>query len=691
MTVLFLGLICICPTARASQEVDIPINRVVLFNSGVGYFEHSGMVSGDVVAQLSFKAGQINDVLKSMVLMDFDGGTVRSVNYSPREPLARALKSFSIDLSGDPSLEKLLKQIRGVQVELFAPESIEGTVIGVQIRRREIIHDGKTTIIDQSILNLLVDGAITPIPIENIDRIQLVDEALAAELEKALALLGESIDTEKRPVEIYFDGTGKREVAIGYVVQTPVWKSSYRLVLGQDEPRLQGWAIVENTTDADWENVQLELISGRPISFIQDLYTPLYLDRPVVKPAKFASLRPQMHGEGIEAKDEEQRLSRRVLRANKSRLGRPLDGPISRTSGPMMERSRVAGYAMEAAADRAYEPMKRQLAKGVAAVAVAGEVGELFRYAIEEPVNLTRRRSAMLPIINSSIQAEAVSIYNQQVLAKHPLSGSWVTNNTDMLLLSGPVTVFDGGTYAGDAQIDNLPPGDKRLISYAVDLKVTVDPSESSTNEVFSGQINRGVLKISHRRIWRKKYVIKNKDDAEKRLIIEHSRHASRKLLTPKKPAETTPRLYRFDVSVDAGKTKDFTVESEQIYYESIGILAGNFDALVRYAKTGKISEKVREALAPALEMRRKIGELEDKLVELKKEMAQITVDQERIRKNLQYSVTRGSPLGKRYLAKLSAQEDRVDKIALSESDARDEIARLKQKLSDYLASLKVD
>ena len=682
--VLFLGLIAGPTLARADEdikEVEVPINRVVLFNSGVGYFEHSGTVSGDGVAQLSFKAGQINDVLKSMVLMDFGGGTVRSVNYSPREPLARALKSFSIDLSGDPSLEKLLKQIRGVQVELFAPESIKGTVIGVQTRRREIIHDGKTTIINQPILNLLVDGAITPIPIENIDRIELVDEALAAELEKALALLGESIDTEKRPVEIYFDGKGERKVAIGYVVQTPVWKSSYRLVLGQDEPRLQGWAIVENTTDADWENVQLELISGRPISFIQDLYTPLYLDRPVVKPAQFASLRPQMYGEGIEAKDEEQRLGRRVSRARKS-------GPAG---APMMNRDYSVVSSMEMAAGQAFEPMKRQLAKGVAAVAAAGEVGELFRYAIKEPVNLARRRSAMLPIINSPIQAEAVSIYNQQVLATHPLSGSWVTNNTDMLLLSGPVTVFDGGTYTGDAQIDNMPAGDRRLISYAVDLKVTVDPSESSSSQIFKGQINRGVLKISHRRIWRKKYVIKNKDDAEKRLIVEHPRHASRKLLAPEKPAETTPKLYRFDVKVDAGKTRDFTVESEQIYYESIGILAGNFDALVRYAKTGKISEKVREALAPALQMRRKIGELKDKLTELKKEMAQITVDQERIRKNLQYSVTRGSPLGKRYLAKLSAQEDRVDQIAVAESEARDEIARLTQKLSDYLASLKVD
>ena len=678
---LFLGLICNCLTARASQDVDIPVNRVVLFNSGVGYFQHTGKVSGNAAVKLSFKANQINDVLKSMVLMDFGGGTVRSVNYSPREPLARALKSFSIDLSGDPSLEKLLKQIRGVRIRLHAPKAIEGTIIGVQTRRREIIHDGKTTIIDQPILNLLAGGAISSIPIEIIDRIELVDEALASELEKALALLGESIDTDKRPVEINFDGKGERDVAIGYVTQTPVWKSSYRLVLGEDKPRLQGWAIVENTTDADWENVQLELISGRPISFVQDLYTPLYLDRPVVKPAQFASLRPQMYGEGIETKYNERRADV-TTHPSRSRLGK---------ATKMYRSAPAGGMAMEMSADMALAPMRGQLAAGIASIASAGEVGELFRYAIDKPVNLARRRSAMLPIINSPIQAEPVSIYNQQTLARHPLSGSWITNNTDMLLLSGPVTVFDGGTYTGDAQIDNLPPGDKRLISYAVDLKVTVDPSVSSTNQVFSGRINRGVLRISHRRIWRKKYVIKNKADAQRRLIVEHPRHNSRKLLTPKKPAETTPKLYRFDVKVDAGKTTEFTVETEQIYHESIGIIDGNFDAILRYANTDKISEKVRKALEPALDMRRKIGELEDQLAKLANEMAQITVDQQRIRKNLQSSGTRGSPLAKRYLTKLSDQEDRVDKIDLAQTEARDEIARLTQELSDYLSDLRIN
>jgi hypothetical protein len=118
---------------------------------------------------------------------------------------------------------------------------------------------------------------LVAITLDNVSDITFEDPALQDELNRALAALAQARDQDKKPVQIAFEGQGERRVRLGYVVETPVWKTSYRLILGDKEtkPRLQGWAIVENQTDNDWSNVQLSLVSGRPISFIQDLYQPL--------------------------------------------------------------------------------------------------------------------------------------------------------------------------------------------------------------------------------------------------------------------------------------------------------------------------------------------------------------------------------------------------------------------------------
>ena len=118
-------------------------------------------------------------------------------------------------------------------------------------------------------------------------------KTLESEVKKALETLQLSHDTQKKAVSIQFAGEGKRRVKVGYVVESPIWKTSYRLVLDKKEkPFLQGWAIVENPTDEDWKDVRMALVSGRPISFQMDLYQPLYVPRPTVEPELFASLKP---------------------------------------------------------------------------------------------------------------------------------------------------------------------------------------------------------------------------------------------------------------------------------------------------------------------------------------------------------------------------------------------------------------
>ncbi len=305
---LVLSFVVVAALPTMAAEVNLPVTRVTCFNSGVACYEHNGTVDGNAEILLKFKTSQMNDILKSLVLLDLSGSGTASVSYASQEPLARALKSFSVDISGNPSLGALLDQVRGAEVTLTAPDKVTGKILGVEKHKQNILP--ADVLVEKEYLNIMTGEGIRSIPLESVSAIHLNDPKLNEELSKALALLVDSRDTDRKSVQVDFEGKGERPVRIAYVTEAPIWKTSYRLVLG-DKPesqaeahkaaasRLQGWAILENTSDFDWDNVDLTLVAGRPISFVQDLYTPLYVPRPEVKPELYTSLKPQMYEEGM--------------------------------------------------------------------------------------------------------------------------------------------------------------------------------------------------------------------------------------------------------------------------------------------------------------------------------------------------------------------------------------------------------
>ncbi|HEX4125429.1 MAG TPA: hypothetical protein VHY37_11930, partial [Tepidisphaeraceae bacterium] len=314
--------------AAAAQATVVPVKRVVLYTSGVGYFEHFGTIHGDGTTVLSFKTGQINDVLKSLLLQDLDGGRVTGISYPTLAPLDQTLRSFEVDLSNDPPLADILRQLRGAQVTAVTPTGpVSGEVLGVE--KKDVPappngSDGKGATVEVWILNLLNDSGILPVDLDKVTELKLDDPQLAAEMTKALAAVAQARDKDKKPVTISFAGQGDHRVRIGYVIETPIWKASYRISLGepgaaggaaagpQDQKgpmanvpadqrgQIQGWAIVDNQTDNDWDGIELSLVSGRPISFIEDLYQPLYVPRPTVQPDLFAGLVPQTYQGGMQ-------------------------------------------------------------------------------------------------------------------------------------------------------------------------------------------------------------------------------------------------------------------------------------------------------------------------------------------------------------------------------------------------------
>src|SRR5438105_3870303 len=293
---------------EAAKAAALPISQVVLFSSGVGYFQREGSVEGDARVDLAFDVRDINDLLKSMVLRDLDKGHITAVSYDSNAPLDRTLKSFAVNLTGNPTLADLLHQARGEKVEvvLVGPQAgaanANGTIIGVE-KQKQAIPGGKDTV-EVSVLNLWCADGMRAFKLPEVQRVRFLNPVIEGELKKALETLALSHDTQKKAVSIRCVGEGKRRVQVSYVVENPIWKTSYRLVLGtkkEEKPYLQGWAVVENPTDEDWKGVRMALISGRPISFQMDLYTPLYVPRPVVVPELFQSLRPVAYSGAIEA------------------------------------------------------------------------------------------------------------------------------------------------------------------------------------------------------------------------------------------------------------------------------------------------------------------------------------------------------------------------------------------------------
>ncbi len=291
------------PLARAAApsetSVQLPIGQVVLFSSGVGYFQREGQIDGDARVDLSFPVNDINDLIKSMVLRDLDGGHVSAVSYDSNAPVEKTLQSFAVNLSSNPTFGQVLNQARGEKVEVVLqqanaaqPGTMTGSIMGVETQQQPA---GKDALVNVEQLNMWCADGMRSVKLSEVQRVRFLNPVMDNEVRKALETLTLSHDTQKKAVSLSFVGEGKRNVRVGYVIENPIWKTSYRLVLGkekEDKPFLQGWAVVENATDEDWKDVRMALVSGRPISFQMDLYTPLYVPRPTVVPELFASLRP---------------------------------------------------------------------------------------------------------------------------------------------------------------------------------------------------------------------------------------------------------------------------------------------------------------------------------------------------------------------------------------------------------------
>ncbi len=675
--------------ALAVGQADLEVTRVAIFSSGVAYFECATTVDGNATAELNFRTDQINDIIKSLVVQDLDGGSIGAVGYASRDPIEKTLRSFGVDITGKPTLPELLDQLRGEPVEITGTRSLKGVIFGVE---KLVERVGDSGVIDVFVLNVLTEDGLQQLRLGDLQGIKLTNEKTDAELRKALETLATGHNADKKSVVLNFNGQGERRVSVAYLLEAPIWKTTYRLVLDEEgQPFLQGWATVENATEEDWRDVRLSLISGRPISFTMDLYTPIYIPRPREELELYASLRPPEYAGAFEMEDKEGRGAGRRARGR---------GLVARAKGmapaaPMAAGRRFAGDVDGDGMPEEPEGWAGSAIElgdaGVASVATAAEAGELFEYAIRTPVSIPRQHSAMLPIVNQKISGEKVSIFNPATHPKYALNGLQLKNTTDLHLMQGPITLFDGNVYAGDAKLPDLKPDEQRLVAYALDLGTEVMVKRRShPDEIVSLRIVRGTLIHKHKFVDEREYVIKNKNDKQRIVLIEQTYGDEWTLLEPGEPYERAPGLSRFKVIVPAGETKKQTVKLEQVTDQSLALANINSDRIRFYLRCRVISPAVKIALGRVIELQDELARVRRQRQQAERDVNEQVAEQARIRENLR-TLDKNTDAYRRQLQKFDDIETQIERLRTRITELRAEENQKRRALDDYLLSLNVE
>jgi hypothetical protein len=682
--------------AEPPPGAQLSIGQVVLFSSGVGYFQREGTVDGDARVDLSFPVTDVNDIIKSMVLRDLDGGAISAVSIDSSAPTERTLRSFAIDLTRNPTLSDILNQARGEKVEVALANAavggagvLNGTIVGVENQKQAINKEP----VEVAVLNLWCADGMRGVKLSEVQRVRFLNAVIDSEFKKALETLAQSHDTQKKAVSIRFVGDGKRRVRVGYVIENPIWKTSYRLVLGskaEEKPFLQGWAVVENPTDEDWREVRMALISGRPISFQMDLYTPLYVSRPVVVPELFQSLRPVAYSGRLES-DADAPLAYNVDRIEDLKAGgekgKDANGALGRRARFKAEAKPMETYAL---GTNKILKENLELGRSVSTAATAAKLGDFFQYAIDKPVSLPRQKSALLPIVSKDVQASRVSIYNERTQPKFPLLGLRFKNTSGVHMMQGPITVFEGSTYAGDARVLDLQPNEERLVSYAVDLGTEVNPVPSfESGRILMVKAVKGIIHTTTKNRQIKTYQVKNRNEQERTVLIEHPVNNAFHLVGDK-PKETASDVYRFEVKVPAGGTKSQTVTEEQDVRNEY-ILASNGDEQIRFFLSQAVaSQKVKDGLKQAMALRLEVAKTKREIAEQQRQLSAITGDQGRLRANLREMPSTAHAY-KRYLEKFDKQETQIEKYQSEIKNLQAQEHSQQKAFDDFLAAFSAE
>lgn len=641
----------------------IPLKKVTLYSSGVAHYIHNGTVTGSGNIELLFSPAQMNDVLKSLVVTDPAAKNV-AVDYQAEDTLRKSLESLKVDLSATASLYDLLKAQKGAEVELCTPHHITGKIVSIDKNRTQ--ESGETFFI-----SLATKDGIHIISFSDIQSFRFTDESRNTDLHAALALILDASAKNRKKLGVKIDAQGDREVGLSYVMEAPVWKASYRLDMGTDKAAFQAWAIIDNSTDLDWNDITLTLTTGRPVGFTQNLYAPYYTYRPEL---------PLAIAQAAEAEtfaSDESAVQYEEVRAPAALAGRAM---------MMKKEAAYSGNENDkSAADE--EDASGYFENQTAAV----NAGELFAFTPTKPITLERQHSTMIPLAFAALSAEKCSVfssipYGQRVSPKFCIN---IENTSGLKLPAGPITVFDNGEYAGDALLEFLPENEKRLIAYGDDLEVSGSRQSSSTQNIETVSMADGIITIVYRQIQQATYAIKNAGTKARTILVEHQKTAGFELTSQAALAGTTANKYRFKLTAPGNSSSKLMVEEARTYRSAQQIFDMSNHTYLSYTTNTAMPEAVRKTFASIIAEKEKVTAAENALKDLQKRQSDTAQEQDRVRKNLE-AVGAESQQGRAFLTKLLTLESDLDTLKADIATAADHVNRAHAAFTTFVKAIKL-
>jgi hypothetical protein len=675
----------------SSEPTQLPVRRVVLYKSGVGFFEHLGNVSGSGEIAIQFTSGQLNDALKSLTALDLDRGAISAISYNSVAPIEQQLAALRLPLGTNPSALGLYEALRGTRVEV---RSRTGTMVGrvLSVERHDRTGTNGTSEPVDVLTVVAEDGAVRSVTIGPEVSVRIDERDVRGELGRYLSVIAAGRGQDVRRMVISTTGTGTRRLLVSYISEVPVWKSTYRLVLpdsAAEKPLLQGWAIVDNTVGEDWTNVELSLVAGAPQSFIQEISQPFYTRRPVVALPGSVQRTPQTHESTLQSASPGPVAETITVTGDSPRLDIANQRAAARggVAGGM-----VGGLPAPPAAPTFAPQDVRQARDESAVAASAQELGDLFEYKLKQPVTIRKNQSAMVPILSSAVEAERVSMWRGAPGNGRPLRAVWLTNGTGLTLDGGSLSIIEANAFAGEGLIEPLKPAEKRLVSYGTDLAVTVDSRLDQSSGRFTRVTAREGVMIAQqeeRNQW--VYRVRNEDTTSRTLIVEHPIRPGWTLAPTPAPAETTVSAARFRVTVPTKGETTLTVSERRVLDTRYSLDQVDDRLIATITQRGILPDALRQALQPVLDKRAELAAAEREVTDFNNQINTIGQDQARVRQNLQ--VLKGSAeekaLVKRYTTELNAQEDRLLVVRKQLADAtmrrdarRTELSQLIQRLT---------
>ncbi|MFI5076760.1 MAG: carboxypeptidase regulatory-like domain-containing protein [Vicinamibacteria bacterium] len=759
----------------SSPGTRLPVRRVVLYKSGIGYFEHLGRVSGAQTVSIDLTSGQLDDVLKSLTTVDLGGGQVTGITYNTEAPLEEQLRKLRLPLGADVSRTALLEALRGARVEVRAAGGIvAGRILSVdsQVRGKD---ETQRTVDELTIVG--EGGDVRTFELGPGVGVTIAEGELRRDLGQYLDVIGAARSQEVRRLQVAARGSGNRDLFVSYVSAVPVWKTTYRLVIPTEsgrKPFLQGWAIVDNTLGEDWSDVELSLVAGAPQSFIQPLSTPIYTQRPVVPIQTGTIVAPEIHGGAMTSGPASLRgtitdtqgghlpgatvklfaAGREVASTTSDGNGRyqfagvpsgmatvqvALEGfktaqrALALRGSTSLDVSIEVGSISESVSVMAESPSESRGREGAAtiggtlayrgtmggvvggvpapapppppaaiedamaaveAAASGGALGELFEYKLKQPVTVRRNQSAMVPVVQHDVAVERVSLWSAARGVTQPLRAVWLTNDTGLTLDGGSLTLVEGGAFAGEGLVEAIRPGEKRFVSYAVDLgvRVTVAPQDAG-GRVSRIRIASSVMTQSVEERASTLYTIRNDDAAPRDVVVEHPARAGWTLTGGVKPAESSATAHRFRVAVAPASTATLTVSEMRPIDSQVAVSNISDDQIALILRGRNVAAGIEPQLRAVAAKSRELAEVQRGIFDRQAEIRRISEDQGRVRENLK--ALKGSDaekaLTERYTRQLSAQEDRLDALRRELADAEANRAAKQQELSQLVAALAVD